>query len=124
TPSTKLRVNSGRNLSQSLAFARDHGLRPSLRRRRNHRAARLTSAQFLITRKLLVNLPHRIGAVIADLNGSFVNLLAALIAEPPEMIDFTRAALAFENNEPGIFLEARRVGHAGGTKEDLASFYV
>jgi hypothetical protein len=72
----------------------------------------------------LVDLPHRIGTVIADLDGSFVNLLAALITEPPKVILLSGSTLALEDDKPGVLLESRRVGHAGGTKQDLASFYV
>jgi hypothetical protein len=50
----------------------------------------------------LVNLSHRIGAVIADLNGRFVNSVAALVTKPPELILLSGSTLALENNEPGI----------------------
>ena len=72
----------------------------------------------------MVDLPHRIGTVIADLDGSFVNFLAALIAEPPKVILLSGSTLALEDDEPGVLLESRRVGHAGGAEEDLAGFYV
>jgi hypothetical protein len=91
---------------------------------RNHCAAFLAGTQFLVAGEFLVNLPHRIGAVIADFDRGFVNFFAALVAEPAKMINFAGAAFALENNEPGIFLEPRRVRHAGGTKEELAGFYV
>jgi hypothetical protein len=87
-------------------------------------AAFLAGPQFFITGELLVDLSHRIGAVITDLDGGFVNFLAALIAEPSEMIHLSGPALTFKDDEPRIFLESRRVRHAGGTKEDLAGFYV
>ena len=86
--------------------------------------ALFTGTQLLIAGEFLINLPDRIRAVIADFDGSLVNLLAAAVAEPAEMIDLADVALAFENNEPGILLEPRRMGHAGGTKEDLTGFYV
>ena len=72
----------------------------------------------------MVDLSHWIGTVIADLDGGFINFLAALIAEPFEVIDFAGSALALEDNEPRISLKPRRVRHAGGTKEDLAGFDV
>src|SRR6266508_2573082 len=96
----------------------------SLRRNGDDRAAVLAGPQFLVAGELLIDLSHRIGTVIADLDGGFVNFLAALIAEPSEMIDLSGPTLALEDDEPGIFLESRRVRHPGGTKEDLAGFYV
>src|SRR5262249_26902538 len=83
-----------------------------------------TCADFFVAGKLLIDLPHGIGAVIADFGGSFVDFLSAFVAEPFEVIDFAGFALALEDDEPGVGLEARRVGHAGGTEEDLAGFDV
>jgi hypothetical protein len=62
--------------------------------------------------------------VIADLDGSFVNFLAALITEPPKVILLSGSTLALEDDEPGVLLESRRVGHSGWAEEDLAGFDV
>jgi len=91
----------------------------SLWRNGDDRAAVFAGSQFLVAGELLIDLSHRIGAVIADFDGNFVDFLITVIAEPTEVIDFARSALAFENDEPGVCFEARRVGHAGGAKQDL-----
>src|SRR5262245_34001718 len=94
----------------------------SPRRHRNYRAAIFARAEFFVAGELLVDLAYGIGAVVADFGGSFVDFLAAFIAEPFEVIDFPGFALALEDYKPGVGLEPRRVGHAGRTEQDLAGF--
>jgi hypothetical protein len=69
-------------------------------------------------------LANRIGPIIADFGGSFVDLLAALIAKPFEVIDFAGFPFALENNKPRVRLKPGRMGYTRGAEQDLAGFDV
>jgi hypothetical protein len=64
----------------------------SLRWHWNRRAAFLARAQLLVAGELLINLPDWVGAVITDRDGSLVNFVAAVVAEPFKVIDFAGSA--------------------------------
>ena len=77
------------------------------RRRRNDVATAFTGAQSLVTAKFFIDLPHRVGPVVADFHRGLIDSFAAFPAEPFEVIDLTSAALALKDDEPGIRFQAR-----------------
>ena len=97
---------------------------PLLWRRWNDCSAFFTRTQLFVAGKCVINLPHRIGAIVADFGGGFIYLLAAFAAEPFKIIDLAGLALALKHDEPGIGFEAGRVRDARGAKKDLARFDV
>jgi hypothetical protein len=70
-----------------------------------------------------MNLTDRVLPVIAYFNRDLVDLLAAPVAKPDELIAFSGFTLALEDDEPGVLFEPRRVRYSGRTKKHLSGLY-
>jgi hypothetical protein len=69
---------------------------------------------------LLVDLRDRILAIVPYMNCHLVDLFAALLAKPHETILFLGFSLAFEDNEPGVVRNPRRMGNSSWAEDHLS----
>src|SRR5689334_12818801 len=101
------------------ASVRRRGVAPS-RRDGTGRHVPTLAARAALVPELGVRLRHGIAAVVRNVLHHLVELRPALLAVPGEAIVLVVATRALQHEHERVGRELRRVGHTGGTVDDLA----